>query len=123
MIDGRILEADFNFEDYCEQHKIKDPFRYGSEASRQEKNEFLRLEHEFRVWEFHYWMEWEEFQKWLEWYKIEGYFPCDCGGRQCSMECAYFLRKCPRQEGELKSPIKGLEGRYEPKSVRYYWSI
>lgn len=39
--------------------------------------------------------------------------PCDCADRQCSMECAYFGKECPRMKEELKTPeILGFNGRF-----------
>ena len=81
------------------------------------RDEYLRLEHTFRLWDFHFWMPWEKFRKHLEWSvdfaDTSIYMPCDAAERQCSMTCAYFGGDCPRVEEELKSPIKGLEGEYK----------
>jgi hypothetical protein len=78
------------------------------------KKEYLRLQHEFELWDFHFWMEWEEFAHWLKEYGSEvEYLPCDCGSRQCALTCQYFGEKCPRESGELESPINGLDRRWE----------
>lgn len=80
------------------------------------RNKYLRLEHTFRLWDFHFWMPWEKFKKHLEWSvdftDTSIYMPCDAAERQCSMECAYFGGDCPRVKEELKSPINGVEGEY-----------
>ena len=80
--------------------------------------EYLRLSNTFRLWDFHFWMTRAQFEQHLHW--AEGYtdtsiyMPCDTVERQCSMACMYFLRECPREEGELKTPqILGFDGRWE----------
>lgn len=149
-IDGRILDTDNRFHDYCMVNKIKDPFREDrerfakrcrkefrdghevtiidtnidpeEEAWRQEwakrRDEYLRLSHTFRLWDFHFWMDdWEKFQ----WYgrndsyvDMSIYMPCDIASRQCNMECAYFGKECPREKEDLRAPeILGFEGRWE----------
>lgn len=149
VIDGRILDTDNRFHDYCDAKGITNPFWEGqkrfSARSHKEivnghertyvdaespedvvwrkewvkrRNEYLRLSHTFRLWDFHFWMPWEKF-KWhcgfdKEYTDVSIYMPCDCAERQCSMECAYFLRECPRAKEELKTPqILGFEGRWE----------
>ena len=82
------------------------------------KSEYQRLEHTFRLWDFHFWMEWARFKKHLEWSTdladTSIYMPCDAADRQCSMTCAYFGEKCPRIKEELKIPqILGFDGRWE----------
>ena len=81
------------------------------------RDEYLRQQHTFRLWDFHFWMDWERFEKFIEheesFTDISIYLPCDCANRQCSLTCAYFGEKCPRENEELKCPIPGLEGRYE----------
>ena len=80
------------------------------------RDEYLRQQHTFRAWDCHFWMDWERFEKFFQnesYTDISIYLPCDCANRQCSMRCVYFLGECPRQEEELKSPVNGLEGRYE----------
>lgn len=82
------------------------------------RDEYLRLDHTFRLWDFHFWMPWEKF-KWhcgfdKEYTDVSIYMPCDCAERQCNMECAYFSSECPREKEELKTPkILGFEGRWE----------
>ena len=148
-IDGRILDTDNRFNDYCDTFGITNPFceerqRLNKRMSKQivngheitfidpegpddllwridwtkRRNEYLRLDHTFRLWDFHFWMPWEKF-KWhcgfdKEYTDVSIYMPCDCADRQCSMECAYFLHECPREKEELKTPeILGFEGRWE----------
>lgn len=88
-IDGRILDTDNRFHDYCFYNKIKDPFResmlrFGERVQKKtdekghdywivdtddspeevawrtewakRRNEYLRLNHTFRLWDFHFWM-------------------------------------------------------------------
>lgn len=148
IIDGRILDTDNRFFDYCQHMKIKDPFREDrerfakrcrketrnghevtiidtsnspeEEAWRAEwakrRDKYLRLNHTFRLWDFHFWMDdWEKF-KWYgnEYVDMSIYMPCDIASRQCSMECAYFLHECPRAKEELRAPeMLGFEGRWE----------
>lgn len=79
------------------------------------RDEYLRLEHIFRLWDLHDRMDWDKFQKEIEYSKNftddgERYLPCDCEERQCSMECAYFGTECPRVRGEeLISPKEVME--------------
>ena len=147
-IDGRMLETDNKWFEYCQEQGITNPFReemdnFAKRCSVIERNgkqctvirsetpeeiawraewakrrdEYLRLEHTFRLWDFHFQMPWEKFSKHLEWSKnyadISIYMPCDAADRQCNMACAYFLSECPRKTGELKSPVKGVEGEYK----------
>ena len=82
------------------------------------RDEYLRLSHTFRLWDFHFWMHWEEFQLYAKYGEdftdISIYLPCDCVERQCNMACQYFGGKCPRETEELKTPeILGFEGRWE----------
>lgn len=146
-IDGRILDTDLRWEEYCKENNIPDPFKermdrieikevvingvrgWESEWDRspealaweedwkKRRDEYLRLMHTFRLWDMHFWMEdWEQFQRMGEgeYVDMSIYLPCDLASRQCSMTCAYFGTECPRARGEeLKSPIEGLEGRYE----------
>ena len=129
-IDGRILDTDNRFHDYCMERKIKDPFWEGQqrfsnrverkqdEAWAKRRDEFLRLEHTFRLWDFHFWMTWEQFEWHLKYDKdyadVSIYMPCDCADRQCSMTCAYFGGECPRIKKEIKIPENlGFEGRWE----------
>ena len=148
-IDGRMLDTDNRFFDYCRRKKIKNPFKENLDAfarrcSKEERDgyevtiirektaeeevwekewkkrrdEYLRLSHAFRLWDFHFWMNWEEFS-WhcgfdKEFTDVSIYMPCDCADRQCNMTCAYFGGKCPREKEELKIPeILGFEGRWE----------
>lgn len=74
-------------------------------AQKKKKNEYLRLEHIFRLWEFHDRLNWDDFQREIESSKHftddwKRYLPCDCAGRQCNMWCAYFGTECPRKKGE-----------------------
>ena len=128
-VDERIFDTDLRWEKYCKAHNIKNPFKeeikritskkYEKawyEDWKKRRDEYLRLEHTFRAWDCHFWMDWEKFERFFRnetYTDMSIYLPCDCADRQCSLACAYFLGKCPRQEEELKSPIKGLEGRYE----------
>lgn len=147
-IDGRILDTDNRFHDYCLRNKIKDPFREGQERFSKKvedengrnywiidtddspeevtwrtewakrRDEYLRLSHTFRLWDFHFWMTRTAFERHLRWSKefadTSIYMPCDCAERQCSMKCAYFSGECPRQKEELRAPeILGFEGRWE----------
>lgn len=69
------------------------------------RDEYLRLEHVFRLWEFHDRLDWDDFQKEIVLSKHftndgDRYLPCDCAGRQCNMWCAYFGTECPRKKGE-----------------------
>ena len=122
-VDGRIFDTDLRWKYWCKEHGITDPFKEKYEHDSPEyedwkkrRDEYLRLEHTFRVWDCHFWMDWERFEEFFRneiYADISIYLPCDCANRQCSLACAYFLGECPRQEEELKSPIKGLEDRYE----------
>ena len=78
------------------------------------KKDYLRLEHKFDLWDYHFWMTWDEFEPFLKEYGSEiDYYPCDCAERQCALTCQYFGKECPRAKEELKSPISGLDGRWE----------
>ena len=133
-IDGRILDTDNRFYDYCQCMKIN-PFQEestkkghehntddspGEEVQRTDwtkrRDEYLRLSHTFRLWDFHFWMDdWEKF-KWYgnKYVDMSIYMPCDIASRQCNMECAYFGKECPREKEELRAPeILGFEGRWE----------
>lgn len=144
-IDGRILDTDNRFYDYCNTFGITNPFqeeqkRFAARCKKEEKytiikkespediewrkewskrrDDYLRLSHTFRLWDFHFWMTRTAFEHHLDWSKKYAdtsiYMPCDCAERQCSMECAYFLHECPRAKGELKTPeILGFDGRWE----------
>ena len=147
-IDGRILETDYKWSEYCKEHGIKNPFWESQDKFKarchdevrngikctiidaespeeitwrtewvKRRDEYLRLEHTFRLWDFHFWMDWSRFQEHLKWSKdfadTSIYMPCDTAERQCSMACAYFGAKCPRVKEEVKNPIKGLEGEYK----------
>ncbi len=149
-VDGRILDTDNRFHDYCMERKIKDPFwedqqRFSNKIEHKqdekgrdywvvdttktpedeawEKNwekrrdEFLRLEHTFRLWDFHFWMDdWDRFKSFWnsQWVDTSAYMPCDIASRQCNMECAYFGKECPREKEELRAPeILGFDGRWE----------
>ena len=74
------------------------------------RDEYLRLEHVFRLWEFHDRLSWDDFQKEIVLSKHftndgDRYLPCDCGCRQCALTCQYFGTECPRARGEdLISP-------------------
>ena len=139
-IDGRILDTDARWHRWCKEHGIKDPFqecydRIKSERKivdgvecwefspeeqaweeewKKRRDEYLRQKHTFRLWDLHFWMDdWDSFQRMGNSYvDMSIYMPCDLANRQCALACAYFLGDCPRQKEELKSPIKGLEGRY-----------
>lgn len=85
---------------------------------REKKDKYLRLSHTFRLWDFHFWMDWPRFKKHLEWSTdfadTSIYLPCDCAERQCNMACTYFGTECPRMKEELRAPeILGFEGRWE----------
>ena len=150
-IDGRILDTDNRFHDYCMERKIENPFwedqqRFSNRVERKQDEKgrdywvvdttkkpedeawekdwakkrdwFLRLEHTFRLWDFHFWMTWEQFEWYLKYDKdytdVSIYMPCDCADRQCSMTCAYFGGECPRMKEEVKIPESlGFEGRWE----------
>ena len=122
-----MIAAD-NFHEYCFENGIKNPYHElvseRTEDWRERAKKFENFMFTFYLWDYHFYMPWEEFSQRLQWAKdytdTSIYMPCDAAERQCNMACAYFGGKCPRQEGELKSPIKGLEGRYEPKPARYY---
>ena len=82
------------------------------------REEYLRLAHTFRLWDYHFWMPWTEFEEYAklskEFTDTSIYLPCDCADRQCAMTCAYFLGECPRAKEELRAPeILGFEGRWE----------
>lgn len=84
----------------------------------QKIKEYLRLRHTFRLWDFHFWMNRAAFEQHLHWSEDYAdtsiYMPCDTVERQCALTCAHFGGKCPREEGELKTPqILGFEGRWE----------
>ena len=148
-IDGRMLDTDNRFHDYCNAFGITNPFweeqkRFRDRSHDEVRNgikctvvdaespediawrtewmkrrdKYLRLDHTFRLWDFHFWMPWEKF-KWhcsfdKEYTDVSIYMPCDCADRQCSMECAYFGGECPREKEELCTPeILGFEGRWE----------
>ena len=143
MMDGRIFDTAERFDDYCVERKIKNPFwedkqRFSrrvdekgydywivdttktqeDEAWKKRRDEYLRLEYTFRLWDYHFWMPREQFEAHLKWFKNYAdtsiYMPCDCADRQCSMECAYFGKECPRMKEELKTPeILGFNGRWE----------
>lgn len=145
-IDGRVLDTDNRFYDYCLVNHIKDPFRESNEmfarrCSTEERNghtatvirekteeekawekdwakrrdEYLRLNHTFRMWDFHFWMDdWEKFQWYGRDVDMNIYMPCDIASRQCNMMCLYFGGKCPRETEELQAPeILGFKGRWE----------
>ena len=145
MTTGSLLDTDDRFEDYCNAKGIADPFRESARrCTAEERNghkitiirgeteeekawtqewkkrrdEYLRLRHTFRLWDAHFWMDWETFAKFCEYAKfytdVDIYMPCDCAERQCNMACTYFGGKCPRTEEELKTPeILGFEGRWK----------
>ena len=144
IVDSRILDTDYRFRDYCQYNKIIDPFkedmdRFSKRCHQEDRNghritiveidedkewekrrdDFLKVAHTFRIWDFHFWMDdWEKFQRYgrNEYVNMNIYMPCDLANRQCSMFCAYFGKKCPRENGEeLKSPIPGLNKRWEYK--------
>lgn len=82
------------------------------------REEYLRLAHTFRLWDYHFWMPWAEFEEYAklskEFTDTSIYLPCDCADRQCAMTCTYFLGECPRREEELRAPeILGFDGRWE----------
>ena len=73
------------------------------------RDEYLRLEHVFRLWEFHDKLSWDKFQAEIEYGKRftddwKRYLPCDCAERQCAMTCQYFSGECPRRNGEELIP-------------------
>ena len=140
-VDGRLLDTDNRWEDYCAFNKIENPFtgklkkeeimvrikdkdipgerieiRKPTEEWKKRRDEYLRLCHTFRLWDLHFWIDnWDK----LKWYGNEYvdtsiYMPCDVASRQCDMMCAYFLHECPRAKEELKTPeILGFDGRWE----------
>ena len=141
-IDSRILDTDARWREWCEEHNIQNPFKERSnhtkiehkivngvecwefspedqaweEEWKKRRDEYLWQEQTFRLWDMHFWMDdWEKFQRMGVggYVDMSIYLPCDLANRQCAMTCAYFLGECPRQEEELKSPVKGLEGRYK----------
>lgn len=85
---------------------------------REKKDRYLRLEHTFRLWDFHFWMTRTAFEQHLRWSKEYAdtsiYLPCDTVERQCDMMCAYFSGECPREKVELRAPeMLGFDGRWE----------
>ena len=117
-IDINMLDTDLRFSDYCSVNNIKDPLRARFDEKQGDRDEYLRLSHAFRLWDFHFWMDWEKFQWHCKYDKnytdVSIYMPCDTVERQCSMECRYFGKECPRKHEELKAPkILGFEGRWE----------
>lgn len=83
------------------------------------RDAYLRLEHIFRLWEFHDIVSWDYFQKEIAFSKCftddgNRYLPCDCEERQCAMTCTYFGTKCPRANGE---PL------YPPEEVMKVWDL
>ena len=132
-VNMNMLDEDNRWHDYCATNNIKDPFLeewidthitnprvtndddWHKEWVRR-RDDYLRMRHTFRMWDFHFWMDWEEFQSHAKYSKdytdISIYLPCDCAGRQCNMACAYFGTKCPREKEELKNPLN-FEGRWE----------
>ena len=152
-IDGRILDTDNRFFDYCLTNHIKDPFRenldrFSKRVERKidekghdywivdpeeeawlaewakRRDEYLRLSHTFRLWDFHFWMDWPQFEQHLRWSKeftdTSIYMPCDCADRQCNTTCAYFGAECPRLKEELKNPLN-FEGRWEFQDEDESW--
>ena len=142
-IDGRILATDMKFKDYCNALGITDPFeeeqkRFSQRCTHEHgyvlirdkteediewekewekrRDEYLRLEHTFRLWDMHFYLTWEKFQFFLRHETFTDtsiYLPCDCADRQCALTCEYFSRECPREKEELQTPgILGFEGRY-----------
>ena len=123
--DSRFFAANDKWRRYCGRQGITDPFEERQKewewtANRFEilprdpkwemrRDEYLRLEHKFLLWEYHFWMDWERLCKIADkkYSNIEYYLPCDCAGRQCSMECEYFGGRCPRWTEELECPIDG----------------
>lgn len=148
-IDGRMLDTNNRFHDFCNAKGIVNPFGEEqahfnkrchpgehngrpctvidpeTEEDREWRKEwikrrdaYLRLEHTFRLWDFHFWMPWEKFKWHLDIDKayadVSIYLPCDCAERQCALTCAYFGAECPRMKEELKAPeILGFDGRWE----------
>lgn len=96
---------------------VVDPETKEDIAWRQEwekrRDEYLQLRDTFILWEDHFWMPWEQFKKYLKFHGTYAdtsiYMPCDAADRQCDMTCAYFGAKCPREEEQLKCPIKEYE--------------
>ena len=148
MIDERILDTEMRWEDYAHYIGIKDPFqesrinRVIKQVGRQWKTEpmdeerrkywdeqkenYLRLMHTFCLWDFHFWMTRTVFEQHLNWSKefadTSIYMPCDTVERQCDMTCPHFgEEKCPRMMEELKSPIDGVDGRWEYHDDYYGW--
>ena len=133
-IDGRILDTCVRWQEWCEERGIEDPYKERSKSRRKTINgvecwkfednpdpewkkrwdEYLRQMNTFRLWDLHFQMDdWDEFQRMgNDYVDMSIYLPCDLADRQCAMTCAYFLGECPRESEKLKSPIKGLEGRY-----------
>lgn len=126
-VDKRFLDTEEDFEKYCKDNGIKNPFKekekiHNSDKlwsfsyekdklklkeKKQEKDKYLRLKDNYRLWSFHYWMDnWDDFQ----WFgrrcdTLDAYVPCDLASRQCSMACKYFGGNCLREREELKCPI------------------
>ena len=79
-------------------------------AWKKRRDVYLQLQHTFKLWDYHFWMPWEEFKRQMNFSRqyadVSIYMPCDAAERQCSMECAYFSAKCPRAEHPLKNPLK-----------------
>lgn len=147
MIDERIFDTEMRWEDYAHYVGIKDPFqesridRVIKQAGRkwitepmdeerrkywnEQKDNYLRLMRTFCLWDFHFWMDWERFQDSLNDERLADtsiYLPCDTVERQCSMACPHFgEEKCPRMIEELKSPIDGIDGRWEYHDDYYGW--
>lgn len=117
-IDERILDTNNRFHDYCMERKIRNPFQNTEEIGQAaQKDIYLCLEHTFRLWDFHFWMPWEQFSQYFKYENYADtsiYLPCDCIDRQCAMTCAYFGGKCPREKTEIQTPkLLGFEGRWK----------
>ena len=145
-VDGHFFDTEYKWQKYCKENNIKDPFKEridkvklqrkvinglecwegewdrSPEAQAREeewkkrRDEYLRLENTFRLWDMHFWIDdWDEFQTMGEggYVDMSIYLPCDIASRQCSMRCEYFGKECLRDREELKCPIPGLEDRYE----------
>ena len=132
------LDTENRWHDFCQYYGIRNPravdyspFYQGEDNNlaisdyQADLKNYLRLAHTFRLWDFHFWMNWMEFQRYCKYSKefadISVYLPCDCVDRQCDLECPYFFGECPRNKGEeLKSPIDGVDGRWEFHDKKEY---
>lgn len=122
-------KTDLNFYNFCKEYNIKDPFKEREQiiAARGiffltsvegkqweikwkiRRDKYLRLMHVFRLWDKHFYLDWEQFKKELAYEDSEiEYCSCDCAGRQCELACKYFKGKCTRENDQLENPINRI---------------